>query len=138
MKAGKVSGLIHALEPAEIPLFRNRLESGSGGTDKKLKILFDELNYALKKEENDPDKKLLFKKCFPHEKFSDQKFRYLMSDLVLRLENFISRRGFEKDEKLFHQVLTRELASRHAVKAYNRHRLDYEEKKSNSVLRDAP
>src|ERR1041385_3451790 len=116
MKAGKVSGLIHALEPAEIPLFRNRLESGSGGTDKKL----------------------LFKKCFPHEKFSDQKFRYLMSDLVLRLENFISRRGFEKDEKLFHQVLTRELASRHAVKAYNRHRLDYEEKKSNSVLRDAP
>jgi hypothetical protein len=136
MKTGKVSGLIHALEPAEIPLFRNRLHSGNGETDKKLRILFDELNFVLKNEEVEPEKKKLFRKCFPGEKFSDQKFRYLLSDLVLRLENFISRRGFEKDEKLFRQVLTKELASRKAVKAYNTHRLAFEEKKSNSPIRD--
>lgn len=136
MISGKITGLVRALEPAELPLFRNRLSVGMGETDKKLTLLFDALVNVLRKEESDADKKSVFKTCFPKEKFNDQKFRYLLSDLVSRLENFISRRGFEKDEKLFRQVLSRELASRKAVKAYNTHRFTFEEKRKSSPIRD--
>ena len=135
-RPGKISELIRALEPAEIPLFRSRLEKGTGETDKKLTQLFDVICPLLRADENEPDKKEVFKFCFPKQKFDDQQFRYLSSDLVARLERFIASRGFEKDESLYTQVLSRELAARKAVKAYNRHRLSFEEKKSANEILD--
>lgn len=133
---GKIAGLIRALKPAEIPLFRSRLEKGKGETDKKLLPLFDTVCRSIRVEENEPDKKVVFKKIFPGKKYNDQQYRYLSSDLVLRLENFIASRGFEKDESIYQQVLKRELASRNAVKAYNKHRLHFEEKKHGNEILD--
>jgi hypothetical protein len=133
---GKISGLMRALEPAEIPLFRERLEKGRGETDKKLLRLFDVICPLMREDENEPDKKEIFKTCFPGKKFNDQQYRYLSSDMVARLEKFIALRGFEKDGSLYSQVLSRELAARKAVKAYNRHRLSFEEKKSASEIVD--
>ena len=138
MKAGKISGLIRALEPAEIPLFRSKLESGRGVTDKKLLSLFDGICPLLRKAEEEPDKRMIFKTCFPGEKFNDQQYRYLATDMVYRLEKFIAQRGFEKDQLLYAQVLKKELAARKAVKAYNAHRLAFEEIKAGSDHRDIP
>ncbi|HET6990463.1 MAG TPA: hypothetical protein VFJ43_04025, partial [Bacteroidia bacterium] len=135
-KTAKISGLIRALEPAEIPLFRSRLEKGRGETDKKLLSLFDFISPLVRESENEPDKKEIFKKVFPAKKFNDQQYRYLSSDLVVRIEKFIASRGFEKDESLYRQVLSRELAARKAVKAYNTHRLLFEEKKSGTEILD--
>ncbi|CAN5799413.1 hypothetical protein BH11BAC7_BH11BAC7_05380 [soil metagenome] len=126
----KITGLIRALEPAEIPLFRDRLKKGTGQTDKKLMQLFDVICPLVRSDEVAPDKKHVFRICFPGKKFNDQQYRYLSSDLAMRLEKFIALRGFEKDEALYQQVLSRELAARKAVKAYNRHRLVFEAQKS--------
>lgn len=138
MKGDKITGLIRALEPAEIPLFRSRLESGRGETDKKLLSLFDGICPLLRKSEAGPDKREIFKTCFPGKKFNDQQYRYLATDMVYRLEKFIAQRAFEKDGALYAQVLKRELAARKAVKAYNAHRLAFEEIKENSDRRDIP
>jgi hypothetical protein len=135
-KPGKISGLIRALEPAEIPLFRSRLEKGKGETDKKLLSFFDFVAPLVRDSENEPDKKEIFRNCFPGKKFNDQEFRYLSSDLVIRLEKFVAMRGFEKDESIYRQVLSRELAARKAVKSYNAHRLIFEEKKSSHEILD--
>lgn len=136
MKPAKINGLIRALEPAELPLFRAGLEAGKGETGKKLLRLFDVLCPVVRDTGADPDKTSVFRRCFPGRRFSDQQYRYLVSDLVARIERFIARRGFENDDALFSQVLSRELAARKAVKAYNSHRLAFEEKKETSVVRD--
>lgn len=136
LKASKINELIRALEPAEIPLFREWLSSAQSETDQKLKKLF-EICLPLARESGvDPDKKETFKKLFPGKKFNDQQYRYLASDLAARLERFIARRGFEKDEMLYREVLSRELASRNAVKAYNNHRLHFENDKVEFPIRD--
>lgn len=135
-RPGKIAGLIRALEPAEIPLFRSRLEKGRGETDKKLLLLFDYISPFVRESGEEPDKKEVFRNCFGGKKFNDQQYRYLSSDMVARLEKFIAVRGFEKDESLYAQVLSRELAARKAVKAYNAHRLAFEEKKSSHEILD--
>lgn len=136
LKASKINELIRALEPAEIPLFRQSLTFSKGETDKKLAKLFD-LCLPLARESGvDPEKKEAFKKIVPGKRFNDQQYRYLASDLAARLEKFIARRGFEKDEMLYRQVLSRELASRNAVKAYNNHRLRFEHDKTEFPVRD--
>ncbi|MDQ3110341.1 MAG: hypothetical protein M3R17_10645 [Bacteroidota bacterium] len=136
MRSGKISGLIRALEPAEVPLFRLRLEKGRGETDKKLLLIFDVVCPLVRAGEEEPDKKEIFKICFPEKKFNDQQYRYLSSDMAARLEKFIATRGFEKDESLYAQILSRELAARKAVKAYNSHRLSFEEDKKACNVRD--
>ncbi|HEU4718810.1 MAG TPA: hypothetical protein VFU15_13295 [Bacteroidia bacterium] len=135
-RTGKISGLVRALEPAELPLFRAKLEQGRGETDKKLLRLFNAVCDSVRENEDEPEKKTLFRSCFPSARYNDQKFRYLRSDLVARLERFIAQRGFERDRACFRQVLTRELASRKAAKAYNTHRLRFEEEKIASQVRD--
>lgn len=137
MKTSKINELIRALEPAEIPLFREKLASGEGKTDRKLAVLFETCLPLARESGVDPDKKEAFRKCFPGQKFNDQLYRYLASDLASRLERFIARRGFEKDARLYARVLSRELASRNAAKAYNRYRLGFEQEKNETPVRDA-
>lgn len=137
MKASKINELIRALAPAEIPLFREMLEQLPPETGRSLSQLFHIYLPLARESGVDPDRKQAFRKCFPGKRFNDQQFRYLLSDLVARLERFIARRGFEKDTSLYQEVLSRELASRKAVKAYNRHRLGFEEMKTASGIRDA-
>ncbi|CAN5200240.1 hypothetical protein BH09BAC5_BH09BAC5_26430 [soil metagenome] len=132
----KLSGLIKGLEPAELTLFRNLLSVKNNSTDEKILKLFNGLVEEVRKEENLPDKKTQFKKVFKEEKYNDQKFRYLKSDLVSRLEAFIAKRGFEKDDQLYNQILMKELASRKAVKSYNSHRLNFEIERKNPQKKD--
>jgi hypothetical protein len=136
MKEGKISGLIRALGPTEIPLFRTQIGRGEGETDKKVLLLFDAICRLVRKDGAEPDKREIFKTCFPGKKFNDQQYRYLATDMAYRLEHFIAQRGFEKDRSLYAQVLKRELAARKAVKAYNTHRLAFEALKEESEHRD--
>jgi hypothetical protein len=125
------------LSSVEVPLFRETLSRVRGETGGALAALF-ELSLPLARESGvDPDKRTAFRKCFPGKRFNDQRLRYLVSDLSGRLERFIAHRGFGKDESLYAQVLSRELASRQAVKAYNGHRLVFEAEKKTTEKRDA-
>lgn len=137
MKSSKINELIRALEPAEVPQVRQQLSAASGENAEKLLRLFEIFLPVARESGVDPDKKETFKKCFPGKAYNDQLYRYLQSDLVARLEAFIAKRGFERDDRLYRQVLSRELASRNAVKAYNTYRLRFEEEKETAVVRDA-
>ncbi|HLG04103.1 MAG TPA: hypothetical protein VI731_10945 [Bacteroidia bacterium] len=136
LKVSKINGLLQALSPAEIPLFRARLARGKGDLRGNLLPLFDVLLPVARESGVDADKRSVFKRCFPGKKFSDQQYRYFISDLSGHLEIFIAKRGFEKDKALFTEVLSRELASRGAVKAYNSRRLDFETEREEAPVRD--
>ncbi|HTL81629.1 MAG TPA: hypothetical protein VL651_07985 [Bacteroidia bacterium] len=132
----KLSGLISGLTPAELPLFRASLAGKRNATDAKLLALFNSVVKEVRAEENIADRKEHFRKIFAHQRYDDQKFRYLKTDLVTKLESFIARRGFEKDEALYMQVLMGELASRKSVKSYNAWRLSFEEKRKTPKWKD--
>jgi hypothetical protein len=136
LKHSKINELIRALEPAEIPVLREILESDGSENGRRIAILF-RISTPLARESNiDPDKKEAFKHCFPGKKYDDSLFRYLKTDLVDRIESFIARRGFEKDNLIFRQVLSRELATRKAAKAYNTYRSRFEKDKNDLLVRD--
>lgn len=134
----KVLGIVSGLQPAELPLFRSRLESGAGN-DKLLLCLFDfycvqvrggTIALSFTKEQ-------AWKACFPKKRFEDNRFRYLNSDLVVRLEEFLVYRGCNANVPMREFILANELGKRGAVKAWNAHFRKFEEFISNEKVHDA-
>jgi len=118
----KVLGIISGLSAAELPLFRAWIGNGASN-DKLLLQLFD---YSCEVIRN-PKAGITYNKgeawaaCFGKLKYNDSRFRYLNSDLVMRLEEFILWRGNVKDERRREEVLLQEYGKRGSMKAWQSH-----------------
>lgn len=115
-------GIIAGLIPAELPLFRSWIGNGAGN-DQLLLVLFDYYCSVIRKQlsEEEVSKEVAWKLCFGKQRYNDSRFRYLNSDLVTRLEEFIAHRGYIADERKREEVLLHELGKRGSMKAWNTH-----------------
>lgn len=118
----KVLGVIGGLHASELPLFRAWIGSGAE-TDQLLLRLFDYYCSVVRKPESMPtlNKTEAWKACFGKQRFNDGRFRYLNSDLVMRLEEFITWRGCSTNSLMREEILLHELGKRNALKAWNTH-----------------
>jgi hypothetical protein len=118
----KVLGIVGGLNAAELPLFRSWIGNGAAN-DQLLLLLFDYCCDVIRrqKEQKDFSSHEAWKSCFGKRKFNDAKFRYLNSDLVMRLEEFIMWRGTIKDERRKEEILIREYSKRGSMKAWKSH-----------------
>ncbi|HTF04012.1 MAG TPA: hypothetical protein VK826_08300 [Bacteroidia bacterium] len=134
----KVIGIVAGLIPAELPLFRSWI-GGGAGNDMLLLLLFD--YYCATARNMKPGQELskqdAWKSCFPKQKYNDSRFRYLNSDLVVRLEEFIAHRGYTKNQQAHEEVLSRELGKRGATKAWQAHFGKFEEYVAEQQIQDA-
>lgn len=117
----KVAGIIRGLIPAELPLFRTWLNKDSVN-DMRLLRLFDFYSQHIRKADlTEITKSDAWKSVNGKEKYNDMKFRYLNADLVTRLEEFLIYRRTNEQSRLKDEILSAELGSRGAVKAWNTH-----------------
>lgn len=134
----KVIGIVAGLTPAELPLFRSWLGNGAGN-DKVLLRLFDFYCNEVRSSKTDVSfsKDHAWKACFPKSNFDDSRFRYFNSDLVTRLEEFITHRGSNSDQLIREQILSKELGKRGASKAWTAHHHKFEEYVTSEKIHDA-
>ncbi len=134
----KVLGIVAGLLPAELPLFRAWI-SGGAETDQRLVHLFDYYCSTVRATKNQIEfsKINAWKSCFPKVKYNDSKFRYLNSDLVMRLEEFVTQRGYSADERKREVVLTYELGKRGAIKSWQGHYGQFQSYLAEERVRDA-
>lgn len=116
----KVAGIIAGLYPAELPLFRSWIADGAGN-DQRLLVLFDYYCSVVRDQSDEISKHEAWKLCFGKTAYNDNRFRYLNSDLVMRLEEFILNRGCTTDAQLREEVLLHQLGKRGSMKAWNAH-----------------
>jgi len=134
----KVLGIIAGLQPVELPLFRSKLSVGSG-TDLVLLDLFDHYCKVVRGSGSREEYSKLeaWRACCPKQRYDDSRFRYLNSDLVVRLEEFIAHRGFIQNERHREVVLAAELGKRGATKAWHTHLGKFESYIAEEKIRDA-
>jgi hypothetical protein len=118
----KVLGIVSGLSAAELPLFRSWIGNGAAN-DQLLLLLFDYCCTIIRKQKGETDfsKQEAWKACFGKLKYNDSRFRYLNSDLVMRLEEFITWRGNVKDDRRREEVLLHEYGKRGSMKAWHSH-----------------
>jgi hypothetical protein len=114
----KVLGIISGLTAAELPLFRSWIGNGSANDQ-----LFDYCCGVIRNPKPDTvyNKEEAWSACFGKLRFNDARFRYLNSDLVMRLEEFILWRGNVKDVRRKEEVLLHEYGKRGSMKAWHAH-----------------
>lgn len=134
----KVTGLIAGLTPAELPLFRSWVMNGAGN-DQFLLSLFDYYCLVVRhaKPEKEFSKSDAWNSCFGKQRYNDSRFRYLNSDLVTRLEEFIAHRGYVTDVRRSEEVLLHELGKRGSMKAWNAHFATFDSYLKNEKVQDA-
>ena len=99
---------------------RNYLSSAYLNENKNLLHLFDLLkNFYPEFAHEQLTKPHLHLKLFPHQKYHDQKMRYLLSDLTIKLEDYLAYSAFYLDQQLQHHLKLKELAKRDCVKSYS-------------------
>ena len=115
-------GIISGLTAAELPLFRAWISNGASN-DQLLLQLFDYCCEVIRNPKPDTmySKQEAWTACFGKLKYNDARFRYLNSDLVLRLEEFVLWRGNVKDELRKEEVLLHEYGKRGSMKAWHAH-----------------
>lgn len=118
----KVLGIVAGLSPAELPLFRAWIGEGAAN-DQLLLRLFEYCCMVVRNgnSEQQFSKTAAWSTCFGKQKYNDSRFRYLNSDLVTRLEEFILYRGNCKDDRRREEVLLQEYAKRGSMKAWQGH-----------------
>lgn len=118
----KSLGIIGGLSAAELPLFRSWIGNGAAN-DQLLLLLFDYCCEVIRKQKGETgfSKQDAWKACFGKLKYNDSRFRYLNSDLVMRLEEFILWRGNVNDVRRREEVLLHEFGKRGSLKAWNSH-----------------
>jgi hypothetical protein len=133
----KSAGIIRGLIPAELPLFRSWLNRDSVN-DMRLLRLFD--FYAAHFRNANAvsvTKEEAWKSVNGKLKFNDMKFRYLNADLVTRLEEFLVYRRTNEIQRLREEIISAELGSRGAVKAWNTHYRNFSLQSSTEPVHDA-
>lgn len=117
----KAAGIIRGLIPAELPLFRSWLNRDSVN-DMRLLRLFDFYTIHIRNTNAERvTKEEAWKSVNGKVKFNDMKFRYLNADLVARLEEFLVYRRTNEELRLREEIISAELGSRGAVKAWSTH-----------------
>ncbi len=117
----KAAGIIRGLIPAELPLFRSWLNRDSVN-DMRLLRLFDFYTIHIRNTSAERvTKEEAWKSVNGKLKFNDMKFRYLNADLVTRLEELLVYRRTNEELRLREEIISAELGSRGAVKAWNTH-----------------
>ena len=115
-------GIISGLSAAELPLFRAWIGNGASN-DQLLLLLFDYCCGVIRDPKPDTlyTKESAWQSCFGKQKYNDARFRYLNSDLVTRLEEFVLWRGNVKDKRRTEEVLLHEYGKRGSMKAWYSH-----------------
>lgn len=134
----KVIGIVAGLAPAELPLFRSWIGNGAEN-DKVLLRLFDFYCDEVRSSQTDVSfsKDHAWKACVPRSNFDDSRFRYFNSDLVTRLEEFITHRGSNAYQLIREQILSKELGKRGASKAWIAHHHKFEDYLASEKIHDA-
>lgn len=126
------------LAAAELPLFRAWIGNGAAN-DQLLLQLFNYCCTVIRKQKSETNfsKENAWKACFGKRKYNDSRFRYLNSDLVMRLEEFIAWRGNEKDERRREEVLLHEYGKRGSLKAWHAHFGHFDAYRKQEKIQDA-
>lgn len=134
----KVLGIVSGLQAAELPLFRNWL-GRAGETDRLVLRLFEYYCHTVRsvKGETEVSKAGAWKACFGKLRFNDGRFRYLNSDLVMRLEEFLACRAIQTDTRLREEIVSDELGKRNAMKAWHAHFNGFEKYHATETTHDA-
>ena len=133
----KAAGIIRGLIPAELPLFRSWLNRDSVN-DMRLLRLFDFYTIHIRNTSADRvTKEEAWKSVNGKVKFNDTKFRYLNADLVARLEEFLVYRRTNEELRLREEIISAELGSRGAVKAWNTHYRNFSLQATTDPVHDA-
>jgi len=99
MFKSKLISTLRTLSGKEIRKFDAYIQSPFFNSNKKVIELFGLIRkFHPDYPDNKVDAEVIFSKVFPHEKFEEQKLRYVMSDLTVLLEDFLSYIEFEKNE----------------------------------------
>ena len=120
MLKSKTIEILKTFSPREWNDCRNYMSSTYLNENKNLLQLFD----LLKKFQPDFDneqlnKQQLYSELFTHKKYNDQKMRHLLSDLTIKLEDYLAYISFYTDKQLQHQLKLKELAKRDCEKSYS-------------------
>jgi hypothetical protein len=98
MQQSKLIQLLKTLTKKEFKEFQGYVSSEFFNKNQQLVRLLEYLSiYQGSFETPKLDKETFFKKHYPGEKFEEQKFRYLQSDLTKLLEDFIAYTQYNKD-----------------------------------------
>ena len=98
MQQSKLIQLLKTLTKKEFKEFQGYVSSEFFNKNQQLLRLLEHLSiYQGSFETPKLDKETFFKKHYPGEKFEEQKFRYLQSDLTKLLEDFIAYTQYNKD-----------------------------------------
>ncbi|MBX7202193.1 MAG: hypothetical protein K1X77_03910 [Bacteroidia bacterium] len=98
MHGSKLILLLKTLNKKEIKDFQLFAGASFFNKNEKLQVFLEHLSgFHPQFEQEQLEKTLFFKKFYPKETYSDQKIRYLLSDLTKLLEDFIAYQEYQKD-----------------------------------------
>ena len=115
----KLISLLSCFSRSEWRNFRAFLMSGIGGPLGKSVEFYDFLSdYYPEFNQNDLNRKQLFRELFKDHRYEDKKLRYAMTDLFKQASRFLTFNALEYHEQESQYLLSSELAKRRADKAY--------------------
>ncbi|MCC6768613.1 MAG: hypothetical protein IT240_06190, partial [Bacteroidia bacterium] len=98
MHGSKLILILKTLNKKEIKDFQLFAGASFFNKNEKLQVFLEHLSgFHPQFEQEQLEKTLFFKKFYPKETYSDQKIRYLLSDLTKLLEDFIAYQEYQKD-----------------------------------------
>src|SRR6185436_12065335 len=118
MENSKVTELIKSFNQHEVKAFTAYISSAYFNSDKRLRNTFDRI-LGFNNEKKAWSRKDLHKELFPQKKFSDQKIRYLLTDLCRHIEYFLSLRLLDANKLIYRNICARALSMRDCEKAYD-------------------
>jgi hypothetical protein len=138
MLNGKLIQLLQTLSKKELKDFQHFVASDYHNSNEPLQQFLRFLG-KYEGDYNSPklNKEAFFKKHYPHERFDEQKFRYLQSDLTQLLEEFLSYTEFRKDKFQQQFYLTQSLQRRNANKFFLQELQELEKLNETAAFRDS-
>lgn len=118
MRIIKVQELLNVLKPYEGGLFHSYLCSPYFTIDPRVLQLYE---YLLPRKDQSGafERKNVHVVLFPGQRYNDKRIRYLLSNLSGHLENFLTLREFQSDEREYLLVSREVFSRRKADKAYS-------------------
>ena len=106
MLKSKTIEILKTFSPREWNDCRNYLSSTYLNENKTLLKLFNLLYKSSPLfDDKELTKQYLYSKLFGRTRYNDQKMRYLLSDLTIKLEDYLAFGNFYLDKQLQHQLI---------------------------------
>ena len=119
MKDSKLIYALNHLDVYELNRFKKFINSPYFNSNVKVTALFNALEKHLKKESKLPIKEKLFEKIYGKEKYNDNRFRKLNTDLLSLFEDFLANEKFQNSKLSKINFLLSNLSERRLEKLYN-------------------